>query len=177
MVPDMAPVSTDRSMTLPTLSPNPSIVSVFPDKVVPATLAGSTKSALMLPSVLTVSNSILRPNPSTSKVLSPPRTWWNVAAGSIPAPYFSPGAITSAGSGTHAESLHSTSFITIPCDRIVFTGKTCSLLKTLPSANVIPSLNVWTVAVKSVLPPKWVYLSKFCVPQNPCSGANIVPSS
>ena len=173
----MVAPSVDNSITLPTLSPNPSIEIVFPDKVIPATLAGSTKSALILPLVLTVSNSILRPNPSTSKVLSSERIGCNVAGGSIPDPNFSPGEITSAGSGTHAESLQVTAFITTPCDGIDPTGKTCASLKTLPSAKVIPSLNVWTAAVKSVLPSKWVCFSKFCVAANTCSGANIVPSS
>ena len=106
MSPVILAVSADRSITFPTLAPNPAIVSVFPDKVAPATVAGSTKSALMLPLVLTVSNVIVSPNPSISKVLSSEVIWRNVAAGSIPAPYFSPGAMTSTGSGTHAESLH-----------------------------------------------------------------------
>ena len=172
----MVASSVDNSMTLPTLSPNPSIEIVSPDKVIPATLAGSTKSALMLPLVLTVSNSILRPNPSTSKLFLSERIGCNVAAGSIPDSYFSPGAITSAGSGTHEASLQVTAFITTPCDGIVPTGRTWFVLNILPGPNAIPSLNVWVASVKSVFSPKWLYFAKFCEAANVWSSANIDPA-
>ncbi len=159
-------------MTVPVLIVPP-VVAVAP--VNPGTLSGSTKSILIVPSVDIVSNVIDKPSPSTVKPVLPSEIEVKTGSGSWPETSNSPGdKIAESVALSHAALVHVNPVRLIPVACTIPVGISCPVVKEEPVPKVVPVLNVWDVAVKSVLSPNCIFLVNDWATAKTCESANSV---